>query len=197
MNKVHVIFGSTIAAVVIIASSVVIMSQSAEWDYPQIDSNVISESRPQSTTLDMVTLVDPNDRAVREIATHMETPDDVFAFIKKHISPARDIDVYGVSEYWASPAETLFHRSADCEDAAILTAAIFLAMELEPTILIITAKPVGHVAVLLNGQYYDIFATVHNKPPMDLSSVTGILGIKIGIDGNIVHRALDPQEIFS
>ena len=150
--------------------------------------------RAQRTTLDMASLVDPCLDEIEAIAGGMSSPDDVVAWARANIAPARDVDVYGEPDHWAGPAETLLHRSADCEDSAILVASILVAMGHDPMLLIIDADPIGHVAVLLDGEYLDQFAADGNRPPLPLGSVKGAVGVHVL---SHEHEAIDLLGAFA
>ena len=51
--------------------------------------------------------------------------DFILAFVQVCFAYELDYDVYGYEEYWAFPIETLYLRCGDCEDTAILCAALY------------------------------------------------------------------------
>jgi len=175
---------------------------SSAWSYPDVTLEAYeayhSLPHPQVTTEDLAAIVEPNNPNpyVIDIAQQMSSPQDVVAFLKAHIAFATDADVYGKSDYWASPTETLFNHRGDCDDFAILTASILSAMGYEPEILLMSAEPTGHMAVLLDGVYLDPLA-VHGQPPINADPVTSILGVKILSNGEIKQRLVEKTEIFS
>ena len=191
-----VIIGAvTITAIVAVSAAFLTLSDAEAWSYPDVTENDYNEAfsiREQRTTFDMISLVDPENKFVMEIASHMQSPDDVLSFVKKHIVSAKDTATYGISEHWATPTETLFNRAGDCEDSAILVASILSAMGYDPMLLIIKAEPTGHVAVLLNSQYIDQFATSRNLPPIAKEYVSNILGVTP--EGK--HLSIEIEEIF-
>ena len=199
------LFAAAIAAaaamlIVTVAALALIISSDGDDDlrYPDITPEeylAVSGLRPQITTEDLAALIDPQNRYVQEIAACMSSPEDVLAFVKGHIASGKDIDVYGISEHWASPTETLFNRRGDCEDSAILIASILEAMGGRTEIVIIDAKPSGHMAVLIDGLYIDQFA-VHGQPPVNEDLVASVIGIRTGQDGKTEQRIIDKTEIF-
>ena len=52
-------------------------------------------------------------------ATDREKLEKINSFFNKKIFFAKDIDVYGVEDYWATPVECLSRGAGDCEDYAI------------------------------------------------------------------------------
>jgi hypothetical protein len=59
----------------------------------------------------------------------------VMNFVKHNIVYQYDCDLWGTSEYWATPTETLYLKAGDCEDRAILAVSIFIAMGLDGALL--------------------------------------------------------------
>ena len=76
----------------------------------------------------------------------------VLNFVRTGITYTTDSDLYGRTEFWAKPMETLYLQKGDCEDTAILFCSIISAMGYECAL---TTAP-GHVAacVYLEGQEY-------------------------------------------
>ena len=66
-----------------------------------------------------------NASAVQELVLHMPARDEaarvaaVNDFFNQRIGFRSDHELYGVSDYWASPMETLARGAGDCEDFAI------------------------------------------------------------------------------
>lgn len=200
-SKILLVGLAAAAAMLVIALAALMLTVTAdgggEWDRPVVtpeDYAAASGPRPQVTAADLAALIDSDDPYVIEIAEHMSSPKELLRWIKAHIASGKDIDMYGVSEHWALPAETLFHRRADCEDSAILIASILTAMGYSPELLIIAAEPIGHVAVTLDGTYIDQFA-VHSQPPIDANAVKSILGVSIQ-NGEIIQKNIEKKEIF-
>lgn len=94
----------------------------------------------------------PTDKNVIKIAEHisertegLSTEDQartVMNFVKHNIVYQYDCDLWGTSEYWATPTETLYLKAGDCEDRAILAVSIFIAMGLDGALL----EYDGHIA---------------------------------------------------
>lgn len=90
-------------------------------------------------------LVDPGDPYVQKAADHIleiigECSDRDKAaaalnFVQTSIGYVSDEANYGCGEFWASPVETLFLHSGDCEDQAVLLCSIFGAMGLDSVLL--------------------------------------------------------------
>lgn len=53
----------------------------------------------------------------------------------RNIPYQSDYDLWGTSDYWATPTETLYLKAGDCEDRAILAVSIFIAMGLDGALL--------------------------------------------------------------
>lgn len=51
----------------------------------------------------------------------------LLTFVQETVTYADDIKLYGISEYWAFPTETIMRGYGDCEDTAFLCAALFKA----------------------------------------------------------------------
>lgn len=83
--------------------------------------------------------VDPDDRYVRMIADMIlaMTDDDcqraviALNFVQTGIEYVYDWDNYGSRNFAATPLETLYMRTGDCEDTSILLTSIYLAMGLD------------------------------------------------------------------
>lgn len=88
-----------------------------------------------------IALVDYDNRYVRKIAdflnwvcnndSDMDKVRYVTQFVDRNIEYHSDSDIYGFEEYWATPIETLYLRTGDCEDKSILACSILLAMGLD------------------------------------------------------------------
>lgn len=82
--------------------------------------------------------VDPDDPYVRTVADRILSVTDGMSdrtritsalnFVRMAIDYRLDDDQYGMRDYWATPAETLFSRQGDCEDTSILLCSILSAM---------------------------------------------------------------------
>lgn len=58
----------------------------------------------------------------------------LLAFVQQTVSYVEDAHLYGVSEYWAFPAETIMRGQGDCEDTTFLCAALFKAAGFEAAV---------------------------------------------------------------
>lgn len=81
-------------------------------------------------------LIFPDDPYVQKIAstikgdTDMQKASNIAKWVYRNIEYQHDIDLYGCTEYWAVPAETLYYMKGDCEDFAILFCSIAKALDL-------------------------------------------------------------------
>lgn len=90
-------------------------------------------------------LVNPNDEYIQlladELSDKIKTTDEleiatkICYFVYDQIWYNSDESIYGVYEYWATPLETLYLRTGDCEDQSILACSIMLAMNLDAVLL--------------------------------------------------------------
>lgn len=143
-----------------------------------------------------ISLVDYDNRYVRKIAEFLDTicHDDsdmdkvryVTQFVDMNIKYNSDADIYGVEEYWATPIETLYLRTGDCEDKAVLTCSILLAMGLDGMLI----NYEGHCApaVRLDGivylsdfnlSYPTTDLTYNGMQPMSIFSASDIKEISV------------------
>ena len=98
-------------------------------------------------------MVDPDDRAVKEIAMHVSEitsglPDwkrvqTALNLVQTGIHYAADSELYGTEEFWARPSEVLYLKHGDCEDTSALFCSIVLAMGLDAVLVDLP----GHMAV--------------------------------------------------
>lgn len=58
----------------------------------------------------------------------------LLAFVQQTVSYVEDGHLYGISEYWAFPAETIMRGQGDCEDTSFLCAALFKAAGFETAV---------------------------------------------------------------
>lgn len=87
----------------------------------------------------------PTDKYVMQIAerisdkTEGQSVEDkaktVMEFVKYNIPYLSDYELWGTSDYCATPTETLYLKAGDCEDRSILTVSIFIAMGLDGALL--------------------------------------------------------------
>jgi predicted transglutaminase-like cysteine proteinase len=111
---------------------------------------------------------------IPSLKTNREKILEILRFIIKHISYARDIDLYGTDEYWATPKETWLIKKGDCEDMGILAYAIARHFEIPDYQLFITAGNVegGAHAYLIylddNGIEYPIDAAYWPRLSLEL-----------------------------
>lgn len=102
-----------------------------------------------------VALIDPGCDAVRAVADHVSAVTEgaseelraraALAFVQSAIRYADDEDLWGCSEFWAAPTETLWAHRGDCEDTAVLLCSVYAAMGIRCVLL----DYPGHVAVYL------------------------------------------------
>lgn len=69
----------------------------------------------------------------------------VIAFVNGIVRYTSDEELYSSSDYWAYPLETLDHERGDCEDSAILLAALLRALGID--VILIHIRQPGHLAV--------------------------------------------------
>ena len=89
--------------------------------------------------------IDPDNRYVKMIAdvlsektegySEREKAKCVMYFVDRNIPYQTDMQTYGMEEYWATPTETLYMRTGDCEDRSILACSILIAMGLDGALL--------------------------------------------------------------
>lgn len=58
-------------------------------------------------------------------------------WVGKNVEYMSDERVYGISEYWQSPSETLNYMQGDCEDQAVLLSSVLLVSRI-PDVLLVT-----------------------------------------------------------
>lgn len=98
-------------------------------------------------------MVDPGDKYVQMVAQYLIGMTEGYSdemraqaalnFVQCAIWYEYDIDLYGTEDFWASPVETLYLHSGDCEDTSVLLCSIYLAMGYRCAMLDFP----GHVAV--------------------------------------------------
>ena len=100
-----------------------------------------------------ILLIDSNDQYVRYVAEHILSETEgysdylralaVVSFVQCAISYSYDTVLYGAEDFCASPLETLYLHSGDCEDTSVLLFSILKAMGYQSVLLDYD----GHVAV--------------------------------------------------
>ena len=100
--------------------------------------------------------VDPDDPYVREIAAIIDQETEglpeiyramaALGFVQTAIVYKTDSQVFGQSEFWTYPVETLYLHSGDCEDKSILLCSIFGALGFDSVLLDFD----GHMAVAVD-----------------------------------------------
>ena len=134
-----------------------------------------------------ISLVDYNNGYVRKIAEFLDTicyndsdMDKVYyatQFVNRNIKYNSDADIYGVEDYWATPVETLYLRTGDCEDKAVLTCSILLAM--------------GFDGMLIN---YD----GHCAPAVRLDGIVYLSDFNLSYPTtDLTYHGMQPERIFS
>jgi hypothetical protein len=79
-------------------------------------------------------------------------------WIRQDIRYDSDVNLWGFSEYWASPEQTLEKKAGDCDDDAILFMYFAHTRNLadDPELLGVQITPsVGHALVKVDDEYYD------------------------------------------
>lgn len=92
-----------------------------------------------------ILLVNTEDPAVKQAAEHILSKTEGYPdrtriaaalnFVQSAIGYASDTDLYGCTEFWATPAETLYFHRGDCEDTTVLLMSILGAMGYDPVLL--------------------------------------------------------------
>ena len=119
----------------------------------------------------MASFVTYNDNVIKTLAGKLNTLAEkegfdatdkanfVLKFAQMSIAYALDNETEGCDEYWKYPVETLVDKNGDCEDTAVLYAAIMKALNYDVALLLYTVQnyepDVGHLAVgvyLANGE---------------------------------------------
>lgn len=77
--------------------------------------------------------------------------DFILAFVQVCFDYELDSDLYGYEEYWAFPIETLYLRCGDCEDTAILCAALYDAAGFDAGVFLVP----GHALTAISLDSYD------------------------------------------
>ena len=110
-------------------------------------------------------LVDPGDGNVQLLAKEiLRTSGDsdydracaALSLVQNSVSYAEDTVLYGCTEFWAKPPETLYLGRGDCEDTAVLLCSLLKAMGLDCVLL----DYEGHMAagVLLDQPHGNCYA---------------------------------------
>lgn len=121
--------------------------------------------------------VRPDDKYVQTVVEHIESKTEgesihtrataALWFVQSTISYKDDQNLYGTSEFWAFPVETLFLRHGDCEDTTILLCSIYQAMGIDCALLDYS----NHEAVgvdLGDGHYH--FCETTSSSPQEIGS---------------------------
>lgn len=118
-------------------------------------------------------LVDADDTYVRAVADHVlgvaegrsehQIATAALNFVQTAIAYRTDSRNYGCDDFWASPLETLYLHSGDCEDKAVLLCSIYGALGIRSVLL----DGPGHIAVgvyLGDSEDYLFCETTCNQP---------------------------------
>ncbi len=89
----------------------------------------------------------------------------ILSFVQECFTYKYDQTLYGQSEYYAFPMETIYNGSGDCEDTSILCAALFVAAGYDAGVFLIPGHAIA--AVALDG--YD--SSAHSVSSLYKSSV--------------------------
>lgn len=83
-------------------------------------------------------------RGVDPTASGRDLADMIMHFVQDSIDYRSDASLYGCSEWWATPTETVFNGSGDCEDTTVLFVAIASMMGLDAGF--VAMPQAGHMA---------------------------------------------------
>ena len=130
-------------------------------------ANSTVNRRPQSQTHKpyeaMARFVTSDEKVIRDLAIKLkilangqrynsiETINFILSFVQLNVNYCNDSDTKGENEYWRFPVETLVDEGGDCEDSAVLFAAIMDALGYDVALLYYTWEEgdelLGHLAV--------------------------------------------------
>ncbi len=88
-------------------------------------------------------------KSLDEVIEMVKTPEEAQEFLSCCMTYQDDKDNYDVAEYFASPAQTFKRKSGDCEDYAILAAALLKDNGYPPPVLIVDQLNVYRHAVFI------------------------------------------------
>ena len=71
----------------------------------------------------------------------------ILAFVQECFTYTYDQTLYGQSEYYAFPMETIYNGSGDCEDTSILCASLFVAADYDAGVFLIPGHAIAAVAL--------------------------------------------------
>lgn len=96
------------------------------------------------------------------IKTDFKTLDEIYNYVYKTYDYKTDLDTYGKSDYWATPAEFIYNNGGDCEDFAIMAYYLILhsgiAKEEDIQMILLydyNKDGKGHVVLVVDGQVLD------------------------------------------
>ena len=108
-------------------------------DYIVVDNNIKTVANGLKTLCDQYNESNPNDAVGYA---------QFFSwFVQTAIDYQTDKDTKGVTEYWRYPLETLYDKKGDCEDGAILLAALLYAAGYDGGIYLLPGHAVGAVSI--------------------------------------------------
>jgi len=116
------------------------VSETVTYDNADYITAESSDAVRQATVDDPtpVSLIDPDDADVQIIVaylssitsgmTDLQKATVILYWVQTAIVYETDLELYGQTEYWATPIECLFNAHGDCEDTAVLFCSIASAM---------------------------------------------------------------------
>jgi len=117
-----------------------------------------------------------------------------------------DMWLYGSKNYAASPLETIYYGMGDCEDTAILAAALFTASGVDSALIYLSSEEMGHImtGVALNNytppnfnsNYYEIiYQEINGKYYYACESTTDSF-LSAGISYKDILRSDEPASYY-
>ncbi|MCM8775786.1 MAG: transglutaminase-like cysteine peptidase [Candidatus Omnitrophica bacterium] len=97
----------------------------------------------------------------RELASQLETPEDIAHYVWQNFSFVTDREQFGREEYWQSPDELLESQKGDCEDFAVFAHQILRYKHITSFVLNIYGHQYAHTVCVFkeNGKYSVIDGT--------------------------------------
>ena len=142
-------------------------------------------------------------KAARPPGLSLELLRDVNAAVNRSLAFRSDDEIWGMSDYWASPAESASKGAGDCEDFAIAKFGMLQAMGVPTTAMRIAVvkdvrKGIGHALLVVRAGGV---SWVLDNQAADVRPDTAVAGYmplySLGIDGAWVHGFRRPGPVSS